>query len=553
MNHMATETIPAILSTTNVARASNTALIRLHGAETDEVSWGDLVKVIEAFAAAMAGLGVRPGDRVAHLAENRWEWVVTDLALHVARAVHVPIHVSLSPEQVAYQVQHSGAKLLIASRADLLDKVLPRCRELAAVVLYEEAPAADAAACHAFSELVQRFVDQATGRRIEEAARQAQPDDLATILYTSGTTGEPKGVMLSQRNLASNAVATCRAVGSCGDDLRLCFLPLSHIYARTCDLYTWVAVGSQLAIARSRETVMEDCRRVRPTLINGVPYFYQKLQDNILAAGKGGTAGALNEVFGGRVKHCFCGGAALPEPVAAFFDEQGVSLLPGYGLTESSPVIAASRPAARRRGTVGPPIDGVEVRIAEDGEILTRGPHVMLGYWQDEEATREAIRDGWLYTGDLGAIDADGYLSIRGRKKEILVLSTGKNVSPALVEGLLTSSRLIEQAMAVGDDRKYVAALIVPNPDALRAEILHRKIPVSTPAQALSHEGVLAIYREEIDRVLAPLAPYERAARFRLLDRGFSVEKGELTAKLSLRRDVIAESFREEIDGLYSA
>jgi long-chain acyl-CoA synthetase len=555
MNDIAPETIPAILDRTAAARVSDPAILRLDADGADPLTWGGLAGRIEAFAAALAGLGVRPEDRVAHLAENRWEWIVTDLALHAARAVHVPIHVSLSTEQVAYQVRHSGARVLIASRSDLVAGVPRQCAGLEAVVLYEFAANEPADAgrvkVYAFGSLIEEFSSQATGQLLGEAAQQTQPDELATILYTSGTTGEPKGVMLSQRNLATNAVATCRAVGSSDDDLRLCFLPLSHIYARTCDLYTWVERGSRLALARGRETVVEDCQRVQPTLLNGVPYFYQKLHDKLLAAGKVDQPGTLQAVLGGRIEYCFCGGAALPEPVAEFFERQEVCILPGYGLTESSPVIAASRPMARRRGTVGPPIDGVEVRIADDGEILTRGPHVMLGYWQDDAATREAIKDGWLHTGDLGEIGADGYLAIRGRKKEIIVLSTGKNVSPALVEGLLTSSPLIEQALVVGDDHKYVAALIVPNPEALKAEIIKRRIPVFTPAQALAHKRVAALYQEEIDRVLAPLATYERVCRFKLLDRGFSIEKGELTAKLSLRREVLAEHFREEIEELY--
>jgi long-chain acyl-CoA synthetase len=284
-----------------------------------------------------------------------------------------------------------------------------------------------------------------------------------------------------------------------------------------------------------------------------VPYFYQKLKDKLEAAGTADQPGALAEQLGGNIQTCFCGGAALAAPVAEFFDRQGVRLLAGYGLTESSPVIAAQRPDNRRRGTVGPPIDDVEVRIADDGEILTRGPHVMLGYWQDEAATRDAIRDGWLHTGDLGAIDAEGNVVIRGRKKEIIVLSTGKNVAPAMVEGLLTSSPLIEQAIVVGDDRKYVAALLVPNPDALRAEIIKRQIPVVTPQQALAHPRVHEIYHGEIKRVLAPIAEYERVQRFELLDRGFSIEKGELTAKLSLRRDIIAKHFQNEIERLFTS
>ncbi len=381
---------------------------------------------------------------------------------------------------------------------------------------------------------------------------QRSPDDLATILYTSGTTGEPKGVMLSHRNLVSNAQATLAAFEHSPDDLRLSWLPLSHIFARTCDLYTWLASGSQLALAEGRDKVLANCRTLRPTMLNGVPYFYDKVRRYVIDEHKADMPGFLPELFGGRMRVCCSGGAALPNETAEFFRQRGVKLVQGYGLTESSPVITISTETANKLGTVGRPISGVEVAIADDGEILTRGPHVMLGYWNRPDDTADAIRDGWLLTGDLGELDADGYLRITGRKKELIVTSGGKNVAPVYLENLLVEDPLIAQAIIIGEGRNYLTALVVPNPEALGAAIEEHKIPVHSLAEALVHPEMLALYQQQIDSRLRDVADYEKIERITLLSRGFSMDLGELTPTLKLRRAVIHKHFAEEIERLYS-
>jgi long-chain acyl-CoA synthetase len=381
---------------------------------------------------------------------------------------------------------------------------------------------------------------------------ETRPEDLATILYTSGTTGRPRGVMLSQRNLAGNTVAACEMIQSDSRETRLCFLPLSHIYARTCDLYSWVYMGSRLALAESRDTVIRDCGIVQPAVLNAVPYFYQKVHDRICAAEPADPAQALCELFGGKIERCFSGGAPLAPDVERWFVERGLPVLVGYGLTESSPVISMSTASTRRPGSVGRPLPGVDVRIADDGEVLARGPNIMMGYWQDVEGTRTTIRDGWLYTGDLGQLDEDGFLYIRGRKKELIVLSTGKKVAPTRVEGLLAASPLIEQVAVVGDGRSCLGALIVPCADELRLEAERRRTFEWPDQGALRHLKVREMFTEEIARRLACAAREEQVHTFVLLERAFSIERGELTPKLSLRRDVIGEHFREEIETMYA-
>lgn len=350
-------------------------------------------------------------------------------------------------------------------------------------------PCGDGAAgvpIEAFANAVSSASEEA-GRAIEaEALAHAAPGDLATILYTSGTTGEPKGAMLSHGNLASNALASLEAYGIESGDLKMCWLPLSHIFARTADLYTWIGGDHVMALAESRDTLIADCEVMHPTMMNGVPYFYDKVCRRLREQGRADEPGALQRLLGGRMRQCCSGGAALADHVAQFFQQRGVPLVQGYGLTESSPVITVGNAAANRIGTVGRPIPGVEVRIAEDGEILTRGPHVMLGYWKRPADTAEVIRHGWLYTGDLGSLE-DGFLRITGRKKEILVTAGGKNIVPSQLEALLAEDALISQSMIVGDGRNYLAALIVPDRDALRHEILERRLSIASAAEALVH------------------------------------------------------------------
>jgi long-chain acyl-CoA synthetase len=506
------QSISGFFARTVESRGCERALGYIRDAQLYWRTWREVADAAASLAAELQAADIAPGDRVAHVSENRYEWVIIDLALHLAAAVHVPIHITLSGPQIAEQIRDSGAKLAFVSNKSLLEKFAHNLPDQLPIRLHDE------------------FLTKYRVTDSPAPSPQAPaPTALATILYTSGTTGRPRGVMLSHENLASNAAAVCEAHDVNADHTVLCILPLSHIYARTCDLYTWIISGSRLVLGENRETLLRDCQLVQPTALNAVPFVYQRLMDGVCNSSTADKPAALRAAFGHKIEMLFCGGAPVAPDVESWYADQGLPLLPGYGLTEASPVIAVTTRNARRLGTVGQAIPGIELRIAEDGELLTRGPHVMLGYWQNEAATTEVIRDGWLHTGDLAELDADGFLTIRGRKKELIVLSTGKKVSPTRVEALLTASPLIDQAAVFGDGHCGLTALIVPS----RSE-----------KRGARSEDIEA----EITRCLAHAAHEEQIHRFTLLDRPFSIERGELTAKMSLCRNVIARNFAAELN-----
>jgi long-chain acyl-CoA synthetase len=577
------ETLVPVFRDTVAAHADRVALISpgIDGPD-HTTTWSEICRDVRQLAVALHHEGVRPGDRIVQVGENSYEWILLDLAVHLVRGVHVALHSVLSGEQIAWQIRDCGAQFVFLSdgkqRAKLgrddpsmaPDPFLLMSRRGDSISHPYVYSTSDLRYSKALSD--PKLVS--TADALEAAAlADTRPDDLATILYTSGTTGEPKGVMLSHANLISNARGMLSVFPYQPDELRLCWLPLSHIYARTCDLYTWIIGGTQLALAESREKILENCQSLHPTLLNGVPYFFDKVRRHFESLPKAtpkraahevggsssgaahevsGAADGLAELLGGKLRLCSSGGAALPVATAEFYWQHGIRLVQGYGLTESSPVITASHPDSDRMGSVGQPIPGVEVRIGADGEILTRGPHVMLGYWNRPADTADTIRDGWLHTGDLGRLDDASYLWITGRKKDLIVTAAGKNIAPVAIESLLAEEPLISQVVVLGEGRNYLAALIVPDRAALTAEIFERRIPVFTPAQALAHPAVRALYRQRIDQRLACLSENEQIGRFELLDRGLSVEQGELTPTLKLRRATIQEHFAAAIERLYA-
>jgi long-chain acyl-CoA synthetase len=521
-----------------------------------DLSWQDYHEQALACAAALVGVGIAPGDRVGLLAENSDEWLVADMGILAAGAVNVSPHAPLTARQVHYQMADAGVRWLFVSTREQLDKVrqvrgdLP---QLQGVAVFDRAAAGDDAV--SWAEFLQGG-RRALPRLREELARREQAlggGDLATIMYTSGTTGNPKGVMLTHHNLLSNALASDAAAQRLPEAVLLCWLPFSHIYARTVDHYISLVAGVPLCLAQSAETLVDDLKEIQPTHISCVPRFYEKLLAAVGAADAEETGRRLRAIFGPRIDWLGSGGAPLPPPVAHAYEAAGLLVLQGYGLTESSPVISFNRKAHYKLETVGQPIPGVEVKIAPDGEVLTRGPHVMKGYWNDPQGTAEAIRDGWLYTGDLGKLDDEGFLTITGRKKELLVMSSGKKVVPPHIEGLLLGDNCIDQVVVYGEGRNFLSALVVPNWDNLRRVLSAEGVALQgADAGALArHPAVRALLRRRMDAALADVASWERVKKFVVLPQPFSVAAEELTVSLKLRRNVVFEKYRAELDALY--
>ncbi len=520
-----------------------------------DVTWADYREQVEACAAALVSAGVQPGDRVGLLAENRVEWLVADLAIMATGAVNVPMHAPLTAQQVQFQLADAGAVWLFVSTAGQLAKVrairsqLPLVR---GVVVMDPTAGAEAITWRSFLQQGRAFL-LSLAKELQDREQQIGRDDLATIMYTSGTTGNPKGVMLTHGNLLCN-VQGFDELAHCGpESVFLNWLPFSHIYARTVDHYHHLWTGAVLCLAESADTLVADLAETQPTHMSSVPRFYEKVLTAVASQDPKETARRLRALFGARVDWLGCGGAPLPPAIAQAYHDAGLLLLQGYGLTESAPVISFNRKDRFKIESVGPPMPNVEVRIGPDGEVQTRGAHVMKGYWNNAKATAEALVDGWLCTGDLGRIDEVGFLHITGRKKDLIVLSNGKKVAPAVVENALLADPCIDQAVVYGDGRNYLTALIVPHWGNLRHQALAAGQAVSnlTDEALAAHPQVTALLTQRVNAALAELAPWEQVKKFVVLPRQFSIAADELTVSLKLRRNVVHERHRAELEALY--
>jgi long-chain acyl-CoA synthetase len=551
---------------------------------------------VESLGLGLRHLGIRRGDRVALLSENRYEWVVADLAILGLGAVTVPIYATLTPEQCRAILADSEARAVIVSNAAQLSKIRAVGRTLPRLefTIPMDPGLADGPVERSWDLVIGRgtLARGADPLLFRAEADFTQPADLATIIYTSGTTGEPKGTMLSHANISANAEACLKVIDLGPSDVSLCFLPLSHVFERMAGLYTMLAAGVTTAFARSIETVAEDAAEVRPTVMTGVPRFYEKVRARVLenartqpllrrgifywALGEGlrkarahlaGRAhfaplapladrlvGAkVRARIGGRLRMGFSGGAALHPMVLEFFFAMGIPLVEGYGLTETSPVICLNPWGRERPGSVGPPVPGAEVSIGPEGEILTRGPYVMMGYWNNEDATRDAMRGGWFHTGDVGFLDADGYLHITDRLKDLLVTAGGKNVAPQPIEARLKASKWVTEAVLIGDQRPYIVALLVPDLERLEALARRNGWPFASRRELLARPEILGIVERRLGRLNETLAPFEQVKRFALLDHEMSQESGELTPTLKVRRRVIHERYAALIESLYAS
>lgn len=527
------------------------------------ITWHSVRQAVDALSAGLIARGIQPGDRVAILAENSYNWVLADLAILHAGAISVTLHFPLTPQQVEEQLRDSEAVAIFVSnstQAQKVDQIRERLPALKHFFSFES-----------LSGWIPLGQLQEEGRAVlldkpdivDETMAELNSEHLATLIYTSGTTGDSKGVMLSHGNLLSNTYAGIHTFSPPGRDyVMLNFLPLSHIYARTCDYLATLAIGTQMAFAESIDTLRDDLQAVRPHAINGVPRFYEKVRDRVLEVtqskpllrllGKFARKKGLQRAFGGRLIWAISGGAALDPQVAEFYWDHGIQLYQGYGLTEASPVIATNCPNAQRSGAVGVPFPGVEIKIAEDGEILARGPNIMKGYWRKPEATTEAIdSEGWLHTGDVGEIVDGKYLRITDRKKDIFVLAGGKNVAPVAIETALVRNPYIEQAVVYGDKKKFVSAILVPDFYQLENWAHQRGISFQTREELIQNPEVYAWIEKQVQESLQAFAPYEQVKRFILLPEAFTFEAGDVTITLKMRRARIIDRYRAQLDALY--
>ena len=519
-----------------------------------DVGWSSYRRQADQAASGLIDLGIKPGDRVAILSENRFEWLIADHAILSSGAVDVPLHAPLATKQVEYQVGHSEARGIIVSdqaQADKVFDVLDQLPELEFLISFDQIEVPD---CH-LKTLTWQGLKHRSGRINGEeiSAREAvlNESSLATIIYTSGTTGNPKGVILTHGNLLCNAKSTCDISFVSVDDVLMSWLPYSHIYARTVDHYLTSIGGLTVVLAEFVDTLMDNIRRIQPTWLTAVPRVYEKVWSAVATLDQESRASALHTIFGSRVKQLTSGGAPLPRYIAEGFFEAGIPLLEGYGLTESSPVISFNSIENCRLGSVGQALSDVEVKISEAGEILTKGPHVMTGYWKNPDATFEAVIDGWLHTGDVGRLDADGYLFITDRMKDLFVTSAGKNIAPAELERILGRDEYIDQAVVYGDGRQFVSALIVPSFVKLQALADENGWTIESGDDFISTPEALTFLEQRVEAVMQEVSQPERVKRFLALARPFQVEDEELTATLKVRRRHIISRYEEHLAALY--
>jgi len=531
-------------------------------------------------AGRLLAAGVSAGDRVALFSENRPEWHIVDFACHLCGAALVPLYPSLPASSVAYIVRDAGARLLLVSGRERAPVAGEASRDLPGVRLLGLDPGLGL-------EPLNDLPVSASPPRHRPA-----PDDLASLIYTSGTTGEPKGVMLSHRNFTVQITSILPLYPISNRDEVMSFLPLPHVFQRILD-YIFLAAGCRITYVEAVEKVVTMLPLVRPTIMASVPRVYERAYVQIIgrvqkeerlrrlftwamrvgqtvrstqrerrrppigaalqyAVAKRLVFRKILERFGGRLRFTISGGAPLAKEIGEFFDVVGLPLLNGYGLTESAPVIAVNRLESNRIGSVGPAAPGVEIRIAEDGEILARGPNIMLGYWNKPEATAQTVDgEGWLHTGDIGHLDADGVLYITDRKKDIIVTSGGKNVAPQPIEARLAASAYIAQALAIGDNYPYITALLTPNFEALQAYFAEHKINGKSREEIAAHPVTESLVAAAIKEVNGTLASYERIRRFTVLPHEFTLERGELTPSLKVRRKIVTERYRQQIEEMY--
>ncbi|MEE8340798.1 MAG: long-chain fatty acid--CoA ligase [Candidatus Neomarinimicrobiota bacterium] len=596
---MSYTTIPGMFLETTNANAERPAYFEKINGEWKEYTFGNVQDIVKNFAAGLASLGLKGDDKVAIQSHNCPRWAISDYAIASIGAASVTVYPTLIAQQIKYILDDSDTQYVITQDQSQTDKILefiqdsPKLKGIIAMDNTHD-PARNIISYDHIIELGEKYIVD-TGFTLEKALKNIKPNDLLTLIYTSGTTGNPKGVMLSHDNLISNIKAGHKHINFGPDDTFLSFLPLSHVFERMTGHYTAFSLGSKTYYAESIDTIGENMLEVGPTIVIAVPRVFEKINAKVIdkvsndpairqkifwwAVGVGGEAaklltrgqepsGGLGFKFkiadklvfsklkarvGGNLRFFVSGGAPLSKEVGEFFASANIPILEGYGLTETSPLISANKESLYKFGTVGCLADKVEVKIAKDGEILCKGPNVMLGYYKNPEATEEAIdKDGWFHTGDIGKFDEDNYLMITDRKKSILVTAGGKNIAPAPLELALTSSKYIEQALAVGDRRKFVSALIVPAFEILEEWAKKNELDFGNRQSLLDHHEVHDLFDKEVAKTMEKFSRYEQIKQYALLPNDWTIESGETTPKLSVKRKVVENNYAKEIDKIYA-
>ncbi len=585
-----------------VAREKSDLLNYKSDGEWREVSTRELDESVRCVSMGLYALGVRAGDHVGLLSENRIEWTIADLGVLNCGAADVPIYATQAPKQVAFILKDAGVEVLFISgqaQYDRVRDVLNNCPKLRIIVSFDSIDAPTGRVM-SFEDLFNwgRAADQSEAELYETIRASVQPDSMATLIYTSGTTGDPKGVMLTHDNLVSNALTNYRIAQMKGGEVVLSFLPFSHVFERT-TIYMYLYAGVSIYYAQSVDTVALDLAEARPNFMTSVPRLFEKIyaramekaeeggkvkaaiarwavnvaKEWAMVVATGNKPGALLNLkhsiadklvfskwrgaMGGRIRAMVSGGAPLPIDLGFIFYGAGLPIYQGYGLTESSPTITANHPDSNRIGSVGKPIPGVTVKIAEDGEILCAGPNVMRGYYNRNEETAGALEtDGegrvWLHTGDIGYLDSDGFLFITDRKKDLLKTSGGKYIAPQPIENAIKRSRYVNQVVVVGDQRKFPSALIVPQMDAVRAFADQNGIAYADLSELLKNPKIIRLIESEVDKLTGDLSHFEKIKAVLLLDREMTIESGELTPTLKVKRRVVVEKHKKLIDRLYA-
>lgn len=574
------------------ARPESPAL-RFHDAGGIErtVSYEGLAKEVRALAQGLVGLGVAPGERVGILSTTRVEWTIADLAILAIGAITVPIYQTNSPEECQYVIEHAQMRVLLVEEAAQLDKIAEvraQCPSLEHLIAFEGAK--DGALT--LDELRARGTD-VDPAEIDRRAQAVTPDDVATIVYTSGTTGPPKGVTLTHRNIAADAHMVNRRLPNDGHERFFVFLPLAHVLTRIVQFTALTNSSLLIYWQRDPKKLLDEIAAVKPTHLPSVPRLFEKIYTAATSKSQeaGGAKAAIfnravatgrrvmeheragrplppalkiqhaladklvfskvRALFGGEIELCMTGAAPIEPEVMDFFLGAGIKVVEGYGMTETSGVSALNAPEAYKIGTVGRPLDGCEVKIADDGEVLMRGDNIFAGYWQNEEATAKDLQDGWLHSGDLGELDADGYLVITGRKKDLIITSSGKNVAPSHIESAVRQSRWVSQCVVFGDRRPYLTALITLDPDEVAALAEYVGAPGSTAEQLSTNPAARAEIQHAIDDANRRFARIEQIKKFTILGRDLTQADGELTPTLKLKRNVIYRDHAGVFDALY--